>query len=80
MKEFYAHSVEGKPESEWQGLEEHLRNVAELAKKFGDEFGSGEWAYLAGLWHQNRRYSIEFQVMLTDLLEDRIFYELHCAN
>ena len=19
--------------------------------KFGDEFGSGEWAYLAGLWH-----------------------------
>ncbi len=31
--------------------EEHLLNVAELAKKFGDEFGSGEWVYLEGLWH-----------------------------
>lgn len=31
--------------------EEHLRNVAEIAKKFGDEFGSGNWAYPAGLWH-----------------------------
>ena len=58
MKEFFAHSVEGKPESEWQGLEEHLRNVAELAKKFGDEFGSGDWAYLAGLWHDLGKNSI----------------------
>ena len=49
MKDFFAHSVEGKPKSEWQGLEEHLLNVAELAKKFGDEFGSGDWAYLARL-------------------------------
>ena len=47
-KEFFAHSVEGKPKSEWQGLEKHLLNVAELAKKFGDEFGSGEWGRLAG--------------------------------
>ncbi|MBI5206119.1 MAG: hypothetical protein HZA11_14490 [Nitrospirae bacterium] len=51
MKQFFAHSVEGKAQSKWQGLGEHLLNVAELAKKFGDEFGSGEWAYLAGLWH-----------------------------
>ncbi|MBI4683786.1 MAG: hypothetical protein HY755_01135 [Nitrospirae bacterium] len=76
MNNYYAHSFEGKPKSEWQGLEEHLRNVAELARKcggdcprftdgakrsrrigtvpgvkFGDEFGSGDWAYLAGLWH-----------------------------
>lgn len=48
MKTFYAHSIEGKPVDDWQGLGEHLLNVAELARKFGDEFGSGEWAYLAG--------------------------------
>jgi len=54
VKEFFAHSVEGKPKSEWQGLEEHLRNVAELAKKFGDEFGSGDWAYLVGLRFADR--------------------------
>lgn len=57
MKEFYAHSVEGKPVDKWHLLEEHLLNVAELAKKFGDEFGSGDWAYLAGLWHDLGKYS-----------------------
>ena len=51
MPEFYAHSVDGKPPSEWHRLEDHLKGTAELAKKFGDEFGSGDWAYLAGLWH-----------------------------
>lgn len=35
-QEFFAHSVEGKPTSEWQGLE----NVAELAKKFAEAFDS----------------------------------------
>lgn len=59
MKEFYAHSLEGKPVDDWQGLEEHLTPPQSspcqgevggvAAKKFGDEFGSGEWAYLAGL-------------------------------
>lgn len=49
MKEYYAHSVEGKPKSEWHLLEEHLLNVAELAASFAAEFGCGEWGYLAGL-------------------------------
>ncbi len=31
--------------------EEHLKNTAELATSFAAEFGSGEWGYLAGLWH-----------------------------
>jgi len=31
--------------------EEHLKGTAELAKKFANEFGCGEWAYLAGCWH-----------------------------
>ena len=50
-KEYYAHSLEGKPPEEWQGLSEHLRNVAEKAKGFAEPIGAGEWAYLAGLWH-----------------------------
>ena len=48
---FYAHSVDGRQVSEWQLLDEHLVNVAELARRFAEEFGAGEWAYLAGLWH-----------------------------
>ncbi|MFZ3064271.1 MAG: hypothetical protein WA277_03170 [Nitrospirota bacterium] len=50
-REFYAHSVEGKPVSQWHRLEEHLKGTAELAESFADEFGCGEWGYLAGLWH-----------------------------
>ncbi len=55
---FYAHSVEGKPVDEWHQLEEHLRNVAELAKSFTGAFGSGEWGYLGGLWHELRRVNL----------------------
>lgn len=47
--EFYAHSVEGKPKSEWQWLEKHLKGTAELAAKFADEFGCGEWGRLEKL-------------------------------
>jgi len=50
FQQFYAHSLEGQPVQKWHLLEEHLNSVADLAKSFADEFGSGEWAYLAGLW------------------------------
>lgn len=49
--EFYAHSLEGKLVKEWHLLKDHLIDTANLAKMFAEEFGSGEWAYLAGLWH-----------------------------
>ena len=29
----------------------HLRQVAELARRFAEPFGAGDWAYWAGLWH-----------------------------
>lgn len=51
MPEFYAHTKEGRPPSDWQPLEEHLKNVAEKAKEFAEAFGAGDWGYLAGLWH-----------------------------
>jgi hypothetical protein len=46
-KKYYAHSKEVTPPSEWQPLEVHLKNVAEMAKKFAEEFGAGDWGYLA---------------------------------
>ena len=45
--------MEGRPTSEWQGLSDHLLNVAGIAKKFAEVFNAGEWAYLAGLTHRN---------------------------
>ena len=48
-KEYYAHSLEGKPPSEWQRLDEHLNNVAEMSRSFAETFGAGDWGYLAWL-------------------------------
>lgn len=48
-EEYYAHSVEGKPPSEWQPLDEHLKNVAEKARSFAKVFGAGDWGCLTGL-------------------------------
>ena len=49
-KEFYAHSIDGKPVDDWHRLEEHLKGTAELAASFAAEFGCGEWGRIAGLW------------------------------
>jgi CRISPR-associated endonuclease/helicase Cas3 len=64
QKEFYAHSLPNRPPQEWQKLEDHLLAVARRAKQFGDKFGAGEWAYLAGLWHDLGKYSDDFQRMI----------------
>jgi CRISPR-associated endonuclease/helicase Cas3 len=55
-KKYYAHSLEGKPPSEWQPLEEHLKNIAEMSRSFSESFGDGDWGYLAGLWHALGKY------------------------
>ncbi|MGE4489667.1 MAG: CRISPR-associated endonuclease Cas3'' [Kiritimatiellales bacterium] len=63
---FYAHSKENQPPQDWQPLEEHLKNVAELAADFAKPFDGQDWARLAGLWHDLGKYSNEFQKMLFD--------------
>lgn len=47
----YAHSLEGKPLSEWQTLDEHLKAVASRARAFADVFGAGAWGEAAGGYH-----------------------------
>ena len=49
-KKYYAHSLGGKPPSDWQPLEGHLKNVAEKARSFAEKFGAQDWDYLVGLW------------------------------
>lgn len=69
---FYAHSKarpDGTPapQSEWEPLEQHLEEVAELAGTFASVFGAGEWGRLAGLWHDLGKYSAEFQQYLKNV-------------
>ncbi len=63
---FYAHTLPGRPPEEWQPLEEHLENVAELAAEFARPFGAEEWARIAGLWHDLGKYSEAFQAYLRE--------------
>ena len=59
---FYAHtSDDGVPEETWQDLETHLKNTAGLAEARARFFGAGDWAYLAGLWHDLGKYRPAFQ-------------------
>ncbi|MDH7514116.1 MAG: CRISPR-associated helicase Cas3' [Clostridiales bacterium] len=58
---FFAHSAAGKPIHVWQRLEDHLVNVANIARRFSEEFGAGEWGYLAGLWHDLGKYRSDWQ-------------------
>jgi hypothetical protein len=44
---YYAHSRKGKPPEEWQRLEEHLKNVAQMARQFAEEYDAGGRSYLA---------------------------------
>ena len=42
-------------------LDEHLRGVATLAESFAAAFDAGDWAKLAGLWHDLGKYRPAFQ-------------------
>ena len=79
--QYYAHSRDGKPTEYWHRLEDHLKEVAEMARGFADDFHAGDWGYLAGLWHDIGKYTIEFQEMLTTkLMKSRILHEIHCTT
>ncbi len=58
---YFAHSASQLDKSDWQGLAEHLENVARLALASAARFGAGEWGYAAGLLHDLGKYSDGFQ-------------------
>ena len=64
MSTHYARTVERRPKSAWQKLPEHLDRVADRASVSADVFGSRDWGYCAGLWHDLGKYSSEFQAKL----------------
>jgi len=63
-EKYYAHSLEGKPPSEWQPLEEHLKNVAKKAERCAATFQSADWAWNAAWLHDLGKAADEFQAYL----------------
>jgi CRISPR-associated endonuclease/helicase Cas3 len=64
MPALYAHSLEGRPESEWEELEAHLEAVAVRAGEFAAAFDAEDWGRLAGMWHDLGKARPEFQQRL----------------
>ena len=52
------------PKGEWQLLQQHLENVADLAGQRARKFGAEKLWNLAGLTHDLGKYSSEFQLRL----------------
>lgn len=63
MVRFYAHTSDRR---QWEPLERHLQEVAELAAVHAAAFDAAEWASLLGCWHDAGKYSLQFQRYLRD--------------
>lgn len=70
MKELYAHSTNS--QGQRHRLDNHLTEVARLAKKFADKFDAGDPVYYVGLWHDLGKYSF-FMGMYYNLHDERRF-------
>src|SRR3546814_1966771 len=60
---FFAHSAQTSTD-QWQLLQTHLVQVAQLARRFATHFNAGNLASAAGLLHDLGKYSIPFQQRL----------------
>ena len=81
---FYAHTTEGKPESEWHTLENHLKGTAEIAASFSDNAIFSSLFRIASYFHDLGKYQSAFQRYLIDggrkgsvphSKADELFYE-----
>ncbi|HOA78882.1 MAG TPA: CRISPR-associated helicase Cas3' [Bacilli bacterium] len=61
---YYAHYNE--KTYEYQTVEEHLRNVAQLAMEFANTFKGANFGYVSGMLHDVGKNSVEFQKRLLE--------------
>lgn len=64
LDKYYAHSIENEPPINWQPLEQHLKNVSNLAGQFASFFNSDSWGRIAGEYHDIGKGLEEWQAWL----------------
>jgi len=80
-KKYYAHSLPGRPPEEWQPLEDHLDEVAEMAAQFARPFGGDIWSYLLGHNHDIGKGTLPWQAYLrhaNEIIDD--FEQYHTGR
>ncbi|MFV2065643.1 MAG: hypothetical protein ACC645_01585 [Pirellulales bacterium] len=65
----FAHSLEGRRESEWEPLDDHLRVVADLASEFAGKFNAADWGHIADRWHEARRTRIRSRPISNNVID-----------
>ena len=61
--QYIAHVRKDEKTGQWSkhDLNDHLQKVANRSQKFAQLFGSGDWAYVAGLWHDLGKFLPDWQ-------------------
>ena len=62
----YAHSLDGRPEEEWETMQQHEDRVAKRCREFLKRINPtlGDWGEVLGRWHDLGKYSKAFQVYI----------------
>lgn len=75
MQNYIAHIKEDQNGKQIEHLlDDHQRQVAEMAANFATEFGGQDWAKLAGLWHDLGKYRPGFQQYIRQIAD------AHCEH
>lgn len=69
-KQIYAHSIRGRPSTDWETLEAHSQRVMEAARSRAEPFGAGNLAAALGLLHDLGKVKQGFQKKLMGAVND----------
>jgi hypothetical protein len=63
MESCFAHSIPGRPVSEWEPMADHEQAVTDLCRRFLIRISPelGDWAAPLGCWHDLGKYQADFQ-------------------